>query len=267
MVSAAVLTIGLGYVVAVSAHSLPGEDGGDALVDARFAFPPALIELFQWAILAVAAGGALFCLLSVARAARREKFDFKRFRVLIYWLIAFYLALQIRPPVTPEAGGGPPPIPLPPGEAPVAPGEVIEAGWVAGVLVVAVVAAVVARILLSRRQELPVVGADQVPTATLSPGLARPLATTEASDPRGRILNAYASFERGTLEAGYGRQVSETPRGHARRAGRGLDLEPEALAVLEGEYEAVRFGDQPVGSSDAEAAESAWARLRGRLGL
>ena len=76
-----------------------------------------------------------------------------------------------------------------------------------------------------------------------------------------------AEFERGTLEAGYGRQVSETPRGHARRAGRELDLEPEALAVLEGEYEAVRFGDQPVGSSDAEAAESAWARLRGRLGL
>ena len=37
MVSAAVLMIGLGYVVAVSAHSLPGEDGGDALVDAGFA--------------------------------------------------------------------------------------------------------------------------------------------------------------------------------------------------------------------------------------
>jgi hypothetical protein len=267
MTSAAILMIGLGYVVAVSSHSLPGEDGGEALIDAELSIPHSLVVGFQWAILALAAAGALIALLSVARAARREEFDFKRFRVLIYWIIAFVLALQIRPPQEPDAGGAAPPLPALPGETPVGSGTVIAAGWVAGVLVVAVVVALVVRLVLARRVPEPAPGARVSESFSSGPlALAEPLAPSTASDPRGRILTAYAGFERGTLDAGFGRHVSETPRGHAVRAGRELDLQREALDALEEGYEAVRFGELPVTSEDAEAAESAWARLRGRLG-
>lgn len=269
-VTSALMLIGLGFVIAVSARSMPGDDGQETLGDISFTVPDWVGSVFVWVSLAVAGALAAYVLLAIRRGGTWADLGrvIKRVLTVIIWAAGFYLIYAItRPPV--EEASAPPPPQLEPDNV----ADLIDvkpsltASWVAAVLVILIIAAVLIRVALTLRN--PKVVEDVALEPATDPveleELAEPLTIIASDDPRSRVINTYAEFELFSMEAGLGRTVSETARHHARRAGAGLGAEPGDLRALGDQYERARFAEATVDVDNAEKAEIAWHRIRSRL--
>lgn len=266
MVTAALLLIGLGFVVAVAARTLPG-DGGEPLLDVSFEVPDFIGASIRFAVLALAALGALIAILSIAKAAPRQRTPLRRFLGIVVWAIVFFIVYQFAQPgaqealseVSSEVGGAGDPD----GSAPVT-----AAAWMVSLLLAAIVAAALVRIGVSiRAGDWSFESADEADDQQLtSPGpVAEPVAAQAGTDPWSRVVNTYSDFETEARDAGLGRLVAETPRQHAERAGGTMDVKGHDLDALSSSYEAARFAGASIGEADAERAESAWERLKARM--
>lgn len=271
-ITSAVLLIGLGFMIAVSARSLPGQGEEETLGDIRVDLPEWFGALVQWIALAVAGVLAIYLLMSIRRGERWSWSELKgvlsRLLLILFWAGVFLLVYSsTRPPEqqAPPAGGSPPPA-EDVGEI-IDVGPSVSAGWMAGALVFLIVAAAIARIALTLRPDPEAIAQiEETPDHLEAPQLAEPQSPVLGTDPRSRVINAYADFESWSKDAGIGRRRSETARHHAERAGVGVGAELGDLQTLGQHYEAARFGDVKLADEDADAAETAWARIRARIG-
>ncbi|HZD22208.1 MAG TPA: DUF4129 domain-containing protein [Acidimicrobiia bacterium] len=270
--TSALMLIGLGFVIAVAARSMPGDDEQDALGELSVSVPDWVGNVFLWGTLAVAGLFAIYILMAMRRGGSWAGFRRALFRMLtlILWAGGFYLIYAITRPPQEGAPVTPPP--------PLEPNEVVDtinvdpsvtASWVAGVLLTLILVAAVVRIVMAMRsdsQEEEEVSLKLGSDATVEDELAEPLTMVASTDPRARVINAYAEFEGFSKEKGLGRRVSETARHHTRRTGTDLGAQPDDLRELGNQYEKARFAETPVDADNAEIAEGAWQRIRKRIG-
>lgn len=272
-VTSALLLIGLGLVVALSAQSLPGQEDEEGLGDLALAMPDWFWPLVEWTALGVAALLAIFLVLSIRRGGDWDWSDLRRvvsrFLVIFVWASVFYFIYATTRP--PEDGGSSA-IEASGGATDIGPaldiGPVFASAWVAAVLIVLVIAAVIARAAMSAATEAD--PQTQSPTKSDSssgddaPELRR---RPTGGGPNDRVINAYIDFESESHNAGVTRGTSETPRQHARRVSRRVGADRGDLEVLGSRYEMARFGDARLEEDDASAAESALQRILKRMGL
>lgn len=268
MVSAAVLVIGLGYVVALAARTLPGGEGEDLPLEVGLSAPDWFGPIFNVLILLVAGITAVFLLMNVARAAPRQLPPARRWLGLLAWIVIFALVYRFARPAVEEAVSGTLP-PLEDTDTPVDTSAATAASWVVSVLIAAVIAAALTRIgFLVRSSPLemelaPTTGQEEAAAAA---AVAAPVTRSRGMDPVSRVINAYADFEDGTRDLGLGRQTSETVVRYSKRAARQLGLSQDDVSGLAGLYSEARYADHGVDESEAAAAESAWSRIKERLG-
>lgn len=271
--TSALVLIGLGLVVALSAQSLPGQEDEEGLGDMAFAMPDWFWPLLEWTALGIAALVAIYLVLSIRRGGEWDWSDLRRvlsrFLVILLWAGAFYFIYAITRP--PEDGGSSP-IEASGGESDVGAaldiGPVFASAWVAVVLVVLVIAAVIARAAMSSATEADSKAQGPAKSDASSggrvPDLPRRLA---GGGPNDRVINAYIDFESESHNVGVTRGTSETPRQHARRVSRQVGADRVDLEVLGSRYEMARFGDAQLGEDDASDAESALQRILRTMGL
>lgn len=269
-ITSALILIGLGFVIAVSARSMPADDE-ETLGDISFNVPDWVGSVFVWVTLAVAGAFALWVLTEIRRGGtwgdlRRV---LKRAVMVVVWAAAFYLIYAITRPPLDKAPTTPPPQMEPDNLVDMIDVEPsVTAGWVAGALVILIIVAVLVRVVSTMRgqPEIDDIPVEPAPEPPVFEELAEPLTIIASDDPRSRVINTYAEFEMLSQEEGLGRRVSETARHHARRAGDGLGAEPADLHVLGDQYERARFAEVPIDVDNAEEAETSWRRIKDRLG-
>jgi hypothetical protein len=206
-------------------------------------------------------------LLSLAKTIPAQRFNFRRYLLIVIWIAVVLFLYQIGRPATEEDTIEPESQPPNPVES-VIPDDPLSTGWMVAALAVAVAAAVATRLVFIARERADSFAALILDQETAEPSLADhapPIARVPGDDPRSRVINAYASFEAGALDSGVPRLKSETPRGHAKRVVSELSLDSPDLRTLSEQYEAVRFADTDAGPQEADQAENAWQRLRDRL--
>ncbi len=266
MVTAAILLMGLGYVVAASAATLPGGEGPEPLLEFDLTMPAFASAAIRWSMLALAGFGAMLLLLSLAKTVPAQRFNIKRYATFLVWLAVLLLLYSIARPATEGVTTTTGVLPPETQESLTAPVPVGN-DWMVGALLVAVIAAVITRLALVTKSRFWDAGLPERETQheAADESIAEPIAAVVGDDPRSRVINAYAGFEDLASREGAGRLLSETPRHHAQRAVGEMAIERFDLDVLGGEYESVRFADARVESEDAERAETAWDRIRARF--
>lgn len=270
--TSALVLIGLGLVVALSAQSLPGQEDEEGLGDIALAMPDWFWPLLEWTALGVAALVAIYLVLSIRRGGDWDWSDLRRvlsrFLVILLWAGAFYFIYAITRP--PEDGGSSP-TEASGGATDVGPaldiGPVFASAWVAVVLIVLVIAAVIARAAMSA-SEADSKAQSPAKSDSSSGGRVPDLPRRPAGGgPNDRVINAYIDFESESHNVGVTRGTSETPRQHARRVLRQVGADRGDLEVLGSRYEMARFGDAQLEEDDASDAESALQRILRTMGL
>jgi len=267
MVTAGLVVVGIGYLVAVAARSLPGQEEDEPLVDIGFTVPEGVQNSIVWILVAFTALGAALLMLSVKRGSPGKAPPLRTLYTLATWLIILLVIYRYAAPAIEEAGEIA--SELEEGQAPAEPRgspTATAAAWIVSAVISAAIAAALIRLATIARATDWTIDRSQpegVPVTESKP--AAPVNRLEGSDPQARVINAYADFETGAKRAGVARSESETPRRHASRVGAELALAPEDLGELSRSYEAVRYAESEVTEDLAEKAESAWARLRARI--
>ena len=217
--------------------------GGSTLRVVLFAWVAAALAVAVWSV--VGGGGR-----GTGRRPRRSLVS--TFVLLFAFVLATYALVHYR---RGPAAGVPPPDPAPSGTpAPAGQGGVAHAG--AGLLLLAVLAAVVVAslVLAARRRPAP---AEPVAEEVLADGLAaaaRVLRARVEDDPRERVLAAYEAFEAALADRGVQRRPSGTPSALLALAVQsGADA--ARAAELTRLFGAARFGVDPVTESDVDEAE------------
>lgn len=268
MVTASVAVLGLGFVVAVAAASLPGSNGDEPLFDMDFRGDLNLSPVLAWILVVLALAGAVLFALGLSGAKPREESRRRNILGVLIGLIVFIVIFRwVRPAVegileegaaaadsATDATGD--------GEAGTA------SGWLFSLLLAAVLAATLTRIGLSIKSagspfETNVatdVAEQNAPASGRLPG-ARSLGT----DPRSRVLNAYQEFETGLASAGQPRAEAETTGSHAHRAGGQLGIDPDLVDDLVELHAAARYGITEPAESDADMAEHSSRTIQERM--
>lgn len=269
MATAALVVVGFGYLVAVAARSLPGQEEEPPLVDIAFNIPEGVQNSIVWLLIAFSGLGAALLLLSVKRARPGKMPPLRALYTLAIWLVILLLMYRYAKPAIDGAGeiaselGEERGVPVDPTGSPTA----TAAAWIVSAVISAAIAAALIRLAtiaktsewsFDRTQPGGVV-------VTRSAGPAAPIPRLEGNDPKARVINAYADFESGAETAGLGRIESETPRRHASRVESELELRRQDLAELSTTFESARYSESEVTEDSADRAESAWARLKGRI--
>lgn len=269
-VTSALMLIGLGLVIAISARSMPGDDQQDTLGDIHLEIPDWVGTVFVWVVLAIAGMVALYLFLAMRRGGSWAdlKRVLSRLLTVIVWAGGFYLIYAIARPPAEEAATGSLPQLEPDAVVDMVDVEPsVTAGWVAGVLSVVIIAAALVRLSMSMRtgRTIETTQTESIAEPMVVEQIAEPLTMIPSTDPRSRVINAYAEFELRSKEEGLGRLVSETARHHAGRAGPDLGVEPADLRALGDQYERARFAESHIEEGNAEVAESAWQRIKDRI--
>jgi len=266
MVTAGLVVVGIGYLVAVAARSLPGQEEDEPMVDIGFTVPEGVQNSIVWILVAFTALGAALLVLSVKRGSPGKVPPLRTLYTLATWLIILLVIYRYAAPALEEAGeiaselqDGEPP--AEPRGSPTA----TAAAWIVSAVISAAIAAALIRLATIARATDWSFDRSQPEGAPVTPSKPASVNRLEGSDPRARVINAYADFETGAKSAGVARSESETPRRHASRVGAELALAREDLGELSSSYEAVRYAESEVTEDLAEKAESAWARLRARI--
>ena len=263
VITAGLVLMGLGYVIAVSARGLPGQDEAEPLLDLTLPSLDWLVAASAWAVLAAAVGLAAFLLLNLRRIVPRERPRSMRWLIIVvavgvgYFISVFtFEELESGPLALPDIGDV-----VVVGEA------TTQAAWVVGVLLTVVIVAAFVRVAILIRLGPSIFGPedhpdDDRPVVSSVVPIAEPIPTRTGSDPRSRVINAYAGFEAGARDKGAGRRRSETSRRHTFRVKSELSIDGEDLATLSHGYSVARFGESVVNSSDADLAERAYGRIK-----
>lgn len=269
MVTASVAVLGLGFVVAVAAASLPGSSGDEPLLDLDFRVDLDLSPVFAWILLALAVAGAVLFALGLREARPREA---TRRRNILGVLIGLIIFIAIFRWVRPGVEGL-----LDEGRAAadsasdaIADGQAGSAsGWLFSLLLAAVLAATLTRIGLSIKgagtpfESDPMAELARAPAAKARVSL--PPARSLGTDPRSRIFNAYQEFESGLAASGHPRGETETTGRHAFRAAGQLQLDSDLVGDLVEQHAVARYGSREPAESDADSAEQCSVRLRERM--
>ena len=263
VVTAGLVLMGLGYVIAVSARDLPGQDETEPLLDLALPSLHWLVAASAWAVLAVAVGLAAFLLLNLRRIVPRERPRSMRWLVVVVAVgVGYFISVFTFEEL--ESGS----LALPDIDEIVVVGEATTgAAWVVGVLLAVVIAAAFVRVAILIRSGPSIFGPEDHPDdnqAVASPSvpIAKPIPTSTGSDPRSRVINAYAGFEAGARDKGAGRRRSETSRRHTSRVESELSIDSGDLATLSHGYSVARFGESVVKVSDADLVEGAYGRIK-----
>ena len=264
MVTAALAVLGLGFVVAVAARSLPGSTGDEPLLDFDFQVNFDLSPVFAWILLLVAVLGAVLFALGLRE---RQPRDFGTRRNLLGTLIGLILFVVIARWLRPAAEAL-----LDEGAAVADSATEVMAddgvgtagGWLFSILLAAILAAALTRIGLSIRTVTSPFEPDERSPAAAAPLPIRPASARRGlgDDPRSRILIAYEEFEDRLSRSGRPRDQAETTARHANRAAQELSLDADEVEGLVGHHARARFGSEPLTESEARAAEVSSARLR-----
>ncbi len=268
MVTASVAVLGLGFVVAVAAGSLPGSNGNEPLFDMDFRADLNLSPVLAWILVVLALAGAVLFALGLSGAKPREESRRRNILGVLVGLIVFIAIFRwVRPAVEGLLEEGA--TAADSATDAIADGRAgTGSGWLFSLLLAAVLAATLTRIGLSIKSagspfETDVVAdvAEQHAPGPVAPPVARSLGT----DPRSRILNAYQEFESGLVAAGQPRAETETTGRHALRASGQLGLDPELVDYLVEHHAAARYGSSEPAESDAESAEQSSRTMQERM--
>lgn len=265
---AAVALILLGFVVAVAARTRPGGIEEDIFLDMRVDLAFDLTKILAWVIVVMAIAGVALFALGVREKPRQEK---KKRNFLAIALAAVLLVLIFRyvQPLAVDLFQGADPAQtsqerLEDAAAPSGGGS----AWLFSILLAAIVVAALTRVGLTvRAMEGGFDLAASEESASISETWGQPpLAITLGFDPRSRVLNAYARFERAAAARGVDRQRTETARRHARRVIDELGVSRGDASALIDTFALTRFGRGEIGAADADAAELLSAKLCGEMG-
>ena len=263
VVTAGLVLMGLGYVIAVSARDLPGQDETEPLLDLALPSLDWLVAASAWAVLVVAVGLAAFLLLNLRRIVPRERPRSMRWLVIVVVVgVGYFISVFSFEEL--ESGS----LALPDiGDVVVVGEATTGAAWVVGVLLAVVIAAAFVRVAILIRSGPSIFGPEDHPdddpaVASSSVPMAKPIPTSTGSDPRSRVINAYVGFEAGARDKGAGRRKSETSRRHTSRVESELSIDSEDLATLSHGYSVARFGESVVKASDADLVEVAYGRIK-----
>jgi hypothetical protein len=262
MVTASIAVIGLGFVVAVSASSRPGQ-AEEPWLDLNFDADIDMTRVMGWIVMIAAVVGAVLFALALREAKPTDERRGRSVLGILIGLALFVLLLRwLRPFAASILEDG--------GEASETIVEPAVAtgggslGWIFSILVAAVVAAALTRIGLSiRSTNPPFEDIDVAASATSSvPSQpAPPRGVLLGDDPRSTVLNAYGSFEDAAAQHGSYRLVAETETNHSHRAAQELDLEASDVDSLLRHQTDARYGDDEPTSDNATDAQAIAHRL------
>lgn len=269
MVTAALVVVGFGYLVAVAARSLPGQEEEPPMVDVGFTMPEGVQNSIVWLLMALTALGAALMLLGIKRGNPGKRPPVRALYTLAIWLVILLVMFRFAKPAIEEAteiaselgsdGGAP----VEPTGSPTA----TAAAWIVSAVISAAIAAALIRLATIARVTDWTFDRSQPAGADVKRGTvqATPIVRMDGHDPRARVINAYADFESDARTAGLGRIESETPRRHASRVESEVELSRQDLADLSSTFESARYAESEVTEQLADRAESAWARLKARI--
>ncbi len=264
MATASLAVLALGFVVAVAAGPLPGDDGETPLFDLRWRSGLDLSPILAWILLAMAVVGAVLFAYGVREARPSQERRRRRMFGAVVALIVFVIVFRwVRPAAEALLEDGA--TLAESATDAIGEGQAGTAGgWLFSLLLAAVVAAALTRIGLSINSagspfQVDEPSGAEVSETTRHPG---PVDRVLGEDPRSRILRAYQEFEVGLDAAGQPRSRTETTGRHAHRAGASLALDLDVVGGLVGHHSRARFGSSEPGEVDAETAEELSSRLR-----
>ncbi len=264
MLTASVAVLGLGFVVAVAARTLPGGSEDEPLFDLDFRTDIDLTPVFAWMIMILVVLVAVLFALALRetqpRGERRRRgilgivIGLVLFAVIIRWLRPAAEALLDEGAAAAESATDL-----------LADGRTGTTGaWLFSVLIAAVLAAALTRIGLSIKTVVspfrPAEDSEALPSPM--PVESVPVPSKLGDDPRSRILDAYADFENWLTALGRPRDDTETTSRHARRAAHELSLDADEVRDLVGHHSRARYGNDSPTEADAVAAERTSTRLR-----
>ncbi len=269
MVTTGLVVIGIGYLIAVAARDLPGQSDDEALVDIGFQLPAGFQDAIVWMTLAATALGAMLLVFAVKRGAPGKGPSLRSLYTLALWLVLLFIIYRYAAPALEETGATFSELS---GEIATEAAErsptIVAASWIVSAVIAAAIAAALIRIAVVAKANdwgLPRSEPDVLELAA-APTRASAITRIEGNSPSARVINAYADFEDGADAAGVGRLDSETSRRHAARVERLAGVDPLDVGSLATGFEQVRYGGSAVTEETADQAESAWARIKGRLG-
>jgi len=264
MATASTAILALGFVVAVAADSLPGDNGDKPLLDLQLRTELNLSPILAWILLVLAVVGAVLFALGLREARPREEQRRRNILGAVIGLVIFVIVFRwVRPAAESllEEGSSL----TDSATDPIAEGRAGTAsGWLFSLLLAAVVAAALTRIGLSINTAGSPFQMNQSADAPepQRPEVLEPAVYSLGDDPRSRILRAYQEFEAGLAAAGQPRAKTETTGRHARRAGESLDLDPDLVGGLVAHHATARYGNSEPAESEAETAEQFSSHLR-----
>lgn len=263
-VTAAILMMGLGLVVTAAARSLPGEESSG--VATTLAWPDWLLTAMQWALIGIAALGLVGFVYGIRRGLAVERPErsgiWNRLFGYLFWIGVIYLIYLFVGSQNAGQPDDPTSITTPDPPSLFEPGSGWTAAWVTSALILLVTLAVVTRLGKTiRAADWEPGAANVVEIVDRGSDDPAPMAEPGSSDPRSRIVRAYAGFETEAVDRGLPRGASETARQHARRLAPALGPRSDDLQVLGQSYELARYADARISVDDAVGAERALNRL------
>ena len=264
MVTASVAVLGLSFVVAVAARSLPGTTEDEPLLDFDFQVNLDLSPVFAWILLILAVLGAVLFALGLREGRSRDMGTRRNILGTLIGLILFVvIARWLRPAAEALLDEGAS-VADSATEVMADDGAGTAGGWLFSILLAAILAAALTRIGLSIRT---VSSPFEPEEGTQAAATSLPIGPTPTrrglgDDPRSRILIAYEEFEDRLTTSGRPRHEAETTARHANRAAQELSLDAEEVKGLVGHHARARYGSQPPTESEAKAAEVSSVRLR-----
>jgi hypothetical protein len=263
MTTAGAAVLGLGFVVSVASHSLPGGEESDLRFDMDFALDVDLSPILAWILLLLAVVGAVLFALGIGQARPRQDGRRRNSLALVIGLLVFIALYRWLRPAA-EAILGEPQTTTETVEDVPAGGAGAAGGWLFTVLLAAVIAATLTRIGLSIHSAgLPFQVEARVATPVHAPR--RRVASGAlalGTDPRSRVLDAYHDFEEHLAAVGEPRPEHETTGRHARRMVGRFGLDSQLVETLVEKHLAARYDvNEPI-EADAVSAEESSTRLQ-----
>jgi len=267
MVTGSAAILGFGFVVAVAAKSLPGDQQTEPLLDVVFRSDLDPTPILAWILIFLAIAGGVLYAMGLKEAKPRKEAGKRGILAVLIGLVLFVALYRwIRPAAEAFLQ-----------EAPSAVDPVREVigddggggagAWLFSLLLAAVLAATLTRIGLSIKTTVPsfVSKTDgEMPTQLPAPPEG-PAVRSLGADPRSRVLAAYEDFESDLATAGQPRGATETTAHHARRVAGSLNLDEEVLHTLVDRHAAARYGRVEPTEADAGLAERSSSILRERI--
>ncbi len=260
----------LGFVVAVAARSRPGGPGEESLLDLEIDLAFDMTRILAWIILITAMVGAVLFAVGVKQAKPRQEKKKRNIWAIVAVAAALFVFIRyVRPfaaglfeaadiTETTEAA-----------VEDVSPQSSGNSAWLFSILFAAIVVAALTRVGLTVRGAEASFDIPEAPEPALVGSswrrAAMPLPL--GSDPRSRVLNAYAKFEYAVSLKGVGRRSTETAQRHASRAVEELGMSRDDTSALIAAFSLTRFGRTEITSADAETAELLTAKLCGEIEL